>query len=110
MAAIAKLFGTVFALILLGYVAFFAVVNDAIIPLTLVPQSTPIEAPIWLVALCAFCAGLLIVALLASIRISALRLQLYRTEKKLLKKLAKESSNARPTANTATESLSFHEK
>lgn len=115
MAAIAKLFGTILTLMILGYVAFFAVVNDAVIQLTLWPQSAPIEAPIWLITLCAFCAGLLLIALLASMRISALRLSVYRTEKKLTHKTdalaqASQISSTKDAPHSASERLSFHDK
>ena len=83
MTAMTKLIGTVCSLCLLGYVAFFAVVNSSIVTVTLWPQSAPLEAPLWLVSLVAFCIGLLIIALLASLRISALRLRLYRMKKRL---------------------------
>ena len=83
MTAMTKLIGTVCSLCLLGYVAFFAVVNSTVVTVTLWPQSAPLEAPLWLVSLVAFCVGLLIIALLASVRIQALRLRLYRMKKRL---------------------------
>lgn len=83
MTAMTKLIGMVCSLCLLSYVAFFAVVNSTIVTVTLWPQSAPLEAPLWLVSLVAFSIGLLVVALLASLRISALRLRLYRMNKRL---------------------------
>lgn len=83
MAAITKLFGMICALILLIYVAFFAVVNNSIISVTLWPQSPPLQAPLWLITLVAFSSGLLLIGLVSSLRISALRLALYRANKRL---------------------------
>ena len=85
MAAIAKLFGMVLTIILLIYVAFFAVVNHGVVAVTLWPQSAPLEAPLWLITLLSFSAGLILVGLIASIRISALRLALYRVNKRFNK-------------------------
>ena len=82
MAAIAKLFGMVLTIILLIYVAFFAVVNHGVVAVTLWPQSAPLEAPLWLITLLSFSAGLILVGLIASVRISALRLALYRANKR----------------------------
>ena len=82
MASVAKLISTICAIILLTYVAFFAVVNDAVVSLIYLPQTAPIEAPLWLVSLICFSAGLVLVGFIASIRISALRLRLYRASKK----------------------------
>lgn len=83
MTAMTKLIGMVCSLCLLSYVAFFAVVNSTIVTVTLWPQSAPLEAPLWLVSLVAFSIGLLVIALLASLRISSLRLRLYRMKKRL---------------------------
>ena len=85
MAAIAKLFGMVLTLILLIYVAFFAVVNHGLVSVTLWPQSAPLEAPLWLITLLSFSAGLILVGLIASVRISALRLALFRANKRFEK-------------------------
>ena len=83
MTAMTKLIGMVCSLCLLSYVAFFAVVNSTVVTVTLWPQSNPLEAPLWLVSLVAFSIGLLVIALLASLRISTLRLRLYRMKKRL---------------------------
>ena len=83
MTAIIKLVGMIGTLLLLGYVAYFAVANSAIVSVTLWPQATALQAPLWLVSLIAFSIGLLVIAFLASLRISALRLRLYRAMKKI---------------------------
>ena len=83
MTAIIKLFSMIGTLLLLGYVAYFAVANGAIVSVMIWPQTPPFEAPLWLVSLIAFSAGLLVIAVFASIRISALRLRLYRAMKKI---------------------------
>jgi len=97
MTAMTKLIGMVCSLCLLSYVAFFAVVNSTIVTVILWPQSPPLEAPLWLISLVAFSAGLLVIALLASLRISALRLRLYRMKKRLNAQIetnAKDQSNS----------------
>ena len=104
MAAIAKLLGSIIALIFLAYIAFFAIANNSVTPLSLWPQTQPIEAPIWLIALCAFSAGLLFIASLASIRISALRLALYRAEKKLNDKKHNKAETAQQADQTSAQS------
>lgn len=83
MAAIAKLMGLIITVILLCYVAFFAIVNHAEITIILFPQSDPLTAPLWLIALLCFSTGLLLASCFASLRISALRLQQYRMKKQL---------------------------
>lgn len=83
MTALSKLFWMLCALICLAYVAFFAIANNHIVSLHLIPQSPALDAPLWLVGLVALSLGLLITALIASIRISALRLRLYRLNKRI---------------------------
>lgn len=96
MTAMTKLIGMVCSVCLLSYVAFFAVVNSTVVTVTLWPQSQPLEAPLWLISLIAFSTGLLVIALLASLRISALRVRLYRMKKRLdaqIEANAKDQSN-----------------
>ena len=83
MTALSKLFWMLCALICLAYVAFFAIANNHSVSLHLLPQSPALTAPLWLVGLAALSIGLLFTALIASIRISALRLRLYRLNKRL---------------------------
>ena len=99
MTAITKFVGTIIAGIALTYIAFFAVVNDMSVFVHLWPQTQALHAPLWLVILIAFSLGLLLVALLANIRISTLRLRLYHTQKKLDKQLAQADTNNRRDAD-----------
>lgn len=85
MTALTKSLGTVVLLVALGYVAFFAIANGDVIAVTIWPQIPAMSAPIWLVSLSSFCLGLAVIAIIANIRISALRLRLYRAQKKLEK-------------------------
>ena len=61
----------------------FAIANDTTIAVTALPQSQPIMAPLWLVLLIVFAAGILVISLIASLRLSALRLKVHRLEKRL---------------------------
>ena len=83
MTAVTKFFGSVILLGALSYVAYFAVMNQTVVTLYIWPQAQGISAPLWLVALSAFLIGLTLLAMIANLRISALRLRLYQTQKKL---------------------------
>lgn len=100
MTAMTKLIGMLCSLCLLSYVAFFAVVNSTVVSVTLWPQSAPLEAPLWLISLMAFSIGLLVIALLASLRISALRLRLYRMKKRLDAALDAKTNDQKQTSDT----------
>lgn len=93
MTALTKLIGSLLALCALAYIAFFAVANSAETALTLWPQMPPYLIPVWLVALIAFCLGLLVVAIIANIRISALRIRHYRLQKQLDKLTAQNEAD-----------------
>ena len=96
MSAITKFFWTVIGLCSFGYIAFFAVTNDGIVAVTMLPQSEPLSAPLWLVMLIGFSSGILLISIVASVRISALRLKLYRLEKRSQNaeaKLAEQAEN-----------------
>ena len=81
MTAIAKLFWGVLSVILFGYIAFFAIANPEVASVIILPGDSAYNAPIWLICLIAFFAGLLIATLFASLRISALRLRIFRLQK-----------------------------
>lgn len=83
MTALTKFFGSVIMLGALSYVAYFAVMNQAVVTLYIWPQAQGLSLPLWLVALSAFLIGLTLLAIIANLRISALRLRLYQTQKKL---------------------------
>lgn len=106
MTAITKLIGLACTLILLAYVAWFAVVNSAIIAVQLWPEQPALNAPLWLIVLCAFSGGLLVTACLASLRISALRLRLYRISKRASAQMAKDT----PPEAGDTDTLFLDEK
>ncbi|MGC6530570.1 MAG: LapA family protein [Candidatus Puniceispirillaceae bacterium] len=101
MTAIAKLFWGVLSIILFGYIAFFAIANPEDASVTLWPGDVACNAPIWLICLTAFFAGLLIATLFASLRISALRLRLFRLQKQQDSDQAKAQQQANMLATTA---------
>ncbi|MGC6517811.1 MAG: lipopolysaccharide assembly protein LapA domain-containing protein [Candidatus Puniceispirillaceae bacterium] len=88
MTALSKLTGMMVVIILLGYVAYFAVVNDRQVSVTYWPETASLIMPLWLVALLSFCLGLVSLGLLASVRLSALRLRLYRLQRQTDKQAA----------------------
>ena len=102
MTAIAKLFWTISGLLFFGYIAFFAIANDIIISVVLLPQSEPVTAPLWLAILISFAAGIILISLIASVRVSALRIKTYRLEKRL-------SSYQAQQADTQSEMLDHKE-
>ena len=83
MTALTKFFGSVIMLSALSYVAYFAVMNQTVVTIYIWPQAQGISLPLWLLALAAFLIGLTLLAIIANLRISALRLRLYQTQKKL---------------------------
>ena len=93
MTAIAKFFWTVIGLSSFAYIGFFAIANNAQISVTLLPQTAPVTAPLWLFLLISFAIGIFVISLIASVRLSALRLKTHRLEKKLQKAQAKQADH-----------------
>ena len=107
MTSLTKFFGSLVMLGGLGYVAYFAVMNQALVTIYIWPQTEGLSLPLWLVSLSSFLIGLTFLALVANLRISALRYRLYQMQKKLDKALhmadEKTSSKAPSLTDSSTD-------
>jgi len=107
MTSLTKFFGSLVMLGGLGYVAYFAVMNQALVTIYIWPQTDGLSLPLWLVSLSSFLIGLTFLALVANLRISALRYRLYQMQKKLDKALhmadEKTSSRAPSLSDSSTD-------
>jgi len=105
MTSLTKFFGSIVMLGGLCYVAYFAVMNQAVVTIYIWPQTDGLSLPLWLISLASFLMGLTFLALLANLRISALRYRLYQMQKKLDKAHHQADEKTRLDSHHITDSL-----